>query len=122
VELVARDIEVGEVVVLLLYLQISVREMPILLFDGSQVIQDVLLVVLEPRDPREELLAELLPFRTVLGGVVLALLDLSDSHAKPLILLEDLLRELSSPAEKREELLGSPEDLLLLFTHAEPFR
>ena len=121
-ELVARDIEIGEVVVLLLDLQIAARELPILLFDGPEAIQYVLLLVLEPRDPREKLLAELLPFPTVLGGVVLAILDLGESPAKPLILLEELLRELSPTAEERDELVGSPEDLLLLVAHAEPFR
>ncbi len=121
-ELVAGNIEIGEVVVLLLYLQIAARELPILLFDGSETIHYVLLLVFEPRDPREELLAELLPFQIVLGGVVLAILDSAESSAKPLILLEELLGELSSSAEECDELLGSPEDLLLLFAHLEPFR
>jgi hypothetical protein len=122
VELVARNVEVGEVVVLFLDLQIAVRELAILFFDGSQADQHVVLLVLEPRDPLQELLAELLPLHAVLGGVVLAVLDLAQFPAKPLVLVKELLGELGSAVEERDELLGSPEDILPFLAHVEPFR
>ena len=71
-QLIARDVEVGEVVVLLLDLEVALGELVVLTFDRAELLENRLVLVLEARDPIDQVQAQQLPLVRVDRRLVLA--------------------------------------------------
>ena len=121
-ELVARDVEVGEIVVLLFDFHIALRELRVLELDLIEPLADGRALLLERRDPRHELVAQLLPVGRVARRRLLAVGDRREPAAQPLVLFQQLAGELRALVEQGEEVLRARAELGIVLAHARPFR
>jgi hypothetical protein len=100
VELVAGHVEVGQVVVLLLDLDVAVGEVFVLFLDLAETLLDAAVLVGQVRD----LLAQTLHFVGRTGGRFV--LQGEEAVAEALVFAEELLREFLTLVEDLEKLLG----------------
>ena len=112
VELVARDVEVGEVVVLLLDLDVALRELRVLVLDLVEPLAHVVHSSSRLAMRVDQLLAQLLPVARVCAPPSPGGRRPSASwRAQPLVLLQQLAGELRALAEQGEELLRARAEL-----------
>ena len=113
-QLIAGDVEVGQVGVLVLDLHVTQGEVLVLLLGASDPVQDLPLLLLQLGHPFGE------PAK--LGGVPravgrLSLFQFQQPKAQPLVLLQEILSELGPLLEDLHELLAPVALIVLLHAH-----
>src|SRR5690606_23910578 len=111
----------GEIVVLLLDLDVALGEVAVLVLHLMEPLEHVGALALEALDARQQLAAQLLPGVLVGGGQLLPF-DARQLAAQALVLAQQLLGELGALAEQPDHLLGPGEQSFPLLAHAAPLR
>src|SRR5262249_4843176 len=78
-------------------------------------------LLLERRDPRHQLVAQLVPVVRVTRSGLLAIGDRRESTAQPLVFFQQLAGELRALVEQGEEILSARTEPRILLAHARPF-
>jgi hypothetical protein len=99
VQLVAGDVEIGEVVVLFLDLEVAIGELLVLLLHLVEPLSNRLIFLLQALDPLDEFTPKLAPvFRSASGGL-LPVFEAKKLLPEAFVFTKNFLRELRSAIE-----------------------
>ena len=116
-QLIAGHVQVGEVVVLLLDLEVSLGELLVLVLDREKLGEDGLVLVFEHIDARQQLLPKVRPVGRILRRLALTRVQRIQLLSETGIVVDQLLREVGAALEDREYRLSTLGRVRVVVSH-----